>query len=211
MSLLCEAGANKRLVFCCLAIVVILASPSRCAVPQTVDTQPEPAVLNLKISSDRLTYVQGDDIRIQIQLQNISRRDIFVGRDLWTNASPSHVTLSVIPINGHKLGGGLVGFVDGIPAHAWDDFPKALLAWGFLLPPGYSFGTTTLLPGAAEFAPGIYKVRAIYSSFGIDTRAHINPLLTNPAELANLMPFSWQGEANSNELRIKIVKRAAKK
>ena len=59
--------------------------------------------------------------------------------------------------------------------------------------------------GASEFLPGTYKIRARYSSFGVDMDTHLNPILSNAVVLADLMPFSWKGEVASNEITIRIV------
>jgi hypothetical protein len=154
------------------------------------------AVLQLRISSTLNTFKQGQPIDIAVQLTNLSQLDIFVGRDWWTDASPSHVRLLVTPLDGHNMGAGSGGGVSGVPAHAWDDLPKTVLKWGFLLPGGFSFGTKTNI-GASDLSPGTYKISALYSSFGVDMNTHLNPALSNSAVLASLMPFSWKGDVAS--------------
>lgn len=60
---------------------------------------------------------------------------------------------------------------------------------------------------AAGLIPGLYKVRAIFESRGIDTNTYFNPLLGNAKELEGLRPQDWKGLIRSNELTIRIVAR----
>lgn len=164
-------------------------------------------VLRLTVSSNSLTYAVGSTIDLSVELKNIGRQKIFIGANFWTGGSASHVTIAVNPLDGHDLGKGWSGSVDGVPLHAWDNLGKALLEWGFLLPGGYAYSTKALLPYGPGLAPGRYTVQASYISEGVDADTHLNPLLEKPKELAALMPFSWKGVVKSNTITIEIKNR----
>lgn len=164
-------------------------------------------VLQLRIWSDKKVYLLQEGIPIHVELSNISDHDVFVGKDLWMNASPSRVTLSVTPLDGHAMRG-IEFAVDGLAPGAFDDFPRAVLRWCFLLPPGYSYSSTTQIGGHVEpedLTPGSYKVRVVYESLGIDSNTYFNPLLGHPEELERLRPESWKGVIGSNEIVIRIA------
>jgi len=193
--------------YACL-FFLILAISNVPVVAQAGDPKSEAQVFNLKIWTDRSTYRQGQEVRVHVQLTNISSKEIFVGKDLRTNASPSHLDVYATPLDGRLPSGGVVSAVDGLPPHAFDDFPKAVLNWCFLLPPGYSYGLSTTLRSLvnrSDLTARVYKIRAIYSSFGIDYDVHFNPLLTRPDELTNLLSKSWKGEVESNEIEVRIL------
>jgi len=73
------------------------------------------AVLRLKIwTEDRKhAYAERYKIPIHIELTNVTSRDVFIGRDVWSNIYPSHVTLIVMPTDGHAMTGE-AGNVDGL-------------------------------------------------------------------------------------------------
>jgi hypothetical protein len=174
---------------------------------QAAKVKDEPAVLRLTIQTEKKSYVRGDTIPIDVQLTNVSTRDIFIGRDIWTNASPSRVRLAVTARDGHMFGG-IEGAVDGLAPDAFRDLPKAVLAWCISLPPGYSYGSRTRLQNFVEEAsltPGVYVVRASFESRGIDADSYFNPLLDNPTELGALRAQDWKGVIGSNQLTVRIV------
>jgi hypothetical protein len=189
--------------------VAILGLSATLPAAQHTDPKREAPVFQLRIWTDQKNYEQGQDIQIHVQLTNVSSKDLFVGKDMWTNASPSrvavYVTTAVGPSPGH-----MESSVDGLPPHAFDDFPKAVLKWCFLLSPGYSYSSTTSLRGLvdqSELTPRVYRIRAIYSSFGIDYDTYLNPMLGRPDELRNLKENSWKGDVGSNEIEVKIINR----
>jgi hypothetical protein len=170
-------------------------------------TGDEDAVLNLKIRTEdaQRVYTERERIRIRVELTNVSSRDVFLGKDMWSWISPSRVTMSVAPADGHAMTGE-EGAADGLaPNHnlAW-----AILNWCFLLSSGYSYASTTVL--RSDLTPGTYKVRALFESRGIDSDSFYNPLLNHPEELEKLRSQNWKGIVASNELTIKIVSRDGK-
>jgi hypothetical protein len=177
---------------------------------QTPSATNETSVFRLKIWTDQKSYSAQKDFPIHVELTNVSNHDVYVGKDLWTNASPSRVTIAVMPLNGHAIQS-WASAVDGVPD--FSDFPKALLKWCFSLPPGYSYGSVTYIGvhvSTTDLIPGSYRIRGTYESSGIDANTYFNPLLGHPAELEQLRPESWKGIVGSNELIIKIVAPKAK-
>lgn len=198
-------GRMKILVFAGLSITtaVVLGLPPRARSQSGV----KHIVLQLKIWSDEKVYLLREVIPIHVELSNISDHDVFVGKDLWTNASPSRVTLSVTPLDGHAMRG-IESAADGLAPGAFDDLPRAVLRWCLLLPPGYSYSSTTRVGNYVEpedLIPGSYKVRGVYESFGIDSNTYFNPLLGHPEELERLRSESWKGVLGSNEIVIRIA------
>jgi hypothetical protein len=189
--------------FLCLGVV----APARTISARTIGGGEEEPSLRLRIWTQRGTYIQGHEIPVRVELTNNSSKDVYVGRDFWTNASPGRVRLSVVAMDGHNFPGTESSV--GLPAPVvLSDFPKALLEWCFSLPPGYSYSSSTTLQefvAGSGLLPGVYKVRAIYVSNGIDTDTVFNPLLGHPDELVSLQAQNWQGEIASNELVIRIV------
>lgn len=188
----------------CVLILSVFCQPG---VSQSTNVNDETGVLQLTILTDKKVYAEGDNIPIHAQVTNVSRRDVFIGRDMWTNASPSHTWLAITAIDGHKFGG-VAGAAD-----IWspmDDLPREVLRWCILLPPGYSYGSNTFVQSFARadgLIPGAYKVRAIFESRGIDANIYFNPLLGNAKELEGLRAQDWKGQIRSNELTIRIVAR----
>jgi hypothetical protein len=169
---------------------------------QTNKQPSQGTVLNLKISTDqgRLTYEQGHRIPVNVQLTNVGSHAVFVGRDLWIKPSPSRVTIIVTPTDGHTMSGE-AGAADGLAPS--DDLATEMLKLWVLLSPGYSYGTMTAL--RSDLSIGTYKVRALFSSEGVDFDSLYNPLAHHPEEMAKFHAESWKGDIGSNELRIRIV------
>ncbi len=168
---------------------------------------PAATVLRVRVSTDRGTYVTNSDIPISVQITNVGSRDILVGRDLLRNTSPSQLRFYVTAGDGHALSYQR-SVVDGLPAHALDDLPRAVLRWCLALDPGYSYGLTIPLQEvvvASDLTPGVYGVHVEYLSSGIDANTYFNPLLGHPDELARLLTESWKGRISSNKITFRIV------
>ncbi|MGA7917815.1 MAG: hypothetical protein WCA00_21445 [Candidatus Acidiferrales bacterium] len=195
-----KAGIIVFCVFCALSLVSCVLAKFA----QAGGRNDEGTVLELKIWTEggRHTYAERETIPLHAEITNVSSHDVLVGRNLWTNVSPSRVEVSVIPTDGHAMIGES-GAVDGPPPN--DDLTKAMLNWVLLLSSGYSFGSVTTL--RSDLAPGSYKVRAVFTSDGIDSGSFYNPLLHHPDEAEKFRPQSWKGDIASNELTIRIVAR----
>lgn len=191
----------------CLCVVTLWS----CALPafaQANGGKNERNVLQLRIWTERTSdsYPEKEKIPLHVELVNVGSHGVLIGRDLWTNVSPSRLTVTVIPSDGHAVSGES-GAADA-PAPN-DDLTKAMLNWMILLSPGYSYGSTTAL--RADLTPGTYKVRAVFTSEGLDSGSFYNPLLKQPEEKEKFAAQNWKGEVSSNELTIRIVARTAKK
>jgi hypothetical protein len=166
-----------------------------------------PPELHLRISTARHTYKNNSEIPISVQITNIGSRNILVGRDLLRNTSPSQLAFYVTPADRHALSYEH-SVVDGLPAHALDDLPSAILRWCLSLQPGYSYGVTIPLDDvvvASGLTPGVYHVHVEYISSGIDENTYFNPLLGHPDELAHFLDDGWKGRISSNKITFKIV------
>lgn len=191
----------------CLLCLSILICPRPSAHSQATQVNDQSVILQLMIRTEKKNYVRGELVPVYVQLTNVSRRDVIVGRDMWTNDSPSRVRLAVSAIDGHNFRG-LGGAVDGPAPDAFRDLPKAVLAWCLSLPPGYSYGSKTSLQSFVDEAgltPGVYVVRASFESRGVDVGSYFNPLQDNPTELAALRAQDWEGVISSNQLTIRIA------
>jgi len=194
-------GASQISCLCALVLASFFPPTSS----QTVKANDQPAVLRLTIQTDKTQYLQGSDIPVHVRITNVSRRDVIVGRDMWTNASPSRVRLSITPADGHSING-IQGAVDGAPA--FHSLPKAVLNWCILLAPGYSYESDTTFQNFVDrsaLTPGLYRVRAVFESAGIDADTYFNPLLSKTKDLEQLRDQDWKGVVGSNELTTKIV------
>jgi hypothetical protein len=165
----------------------------------------ENTVFRPRIRSDGASYEVGVNVPIHVEVINVSSHEVFVGRNLWMNFSPSRVTLFVIRIDGPNNVPGEGGAADGVGPSG--DFTQAMMNWIVLLPPGYSYGATTGLQ--KNLKPGTYKVRALFRSAGIDTDSFYNPLVQHPDELEKFRAQNWKGEVYSNSLTIRIVAQGA--
>jgi hypothetical protein len=189
-----------------LSLLILAFSPAISpASPQTNTKTDNQAELQVKISTESSKYIQGDDVPIHIQITNVGRRSIYIGRDFWNNDSPSRMRLSVKARDGHAMQG-VQGSVGGLAPGAFKRLPKAAIDWCLSLTPGYSYGTNTNVQGfVGPLIPGTYQVNAIFESSGIDSHTYLNPLLGNPEELAAFLPGNWKGLLTSNVLTITIV------
>ncbi len=186
--------------------LVFLASTLAVA-GQTSSGETVSPALQVKISTDKTTYEQGDQIPISLQITNISHRDVLIGKEIWGSWSPSKIFVYVVADDGHSIEG-IESFADVLSPNAFDDFPRAVLNWCFALPPGYSYGDNFDLTGIvvqSDLVPGSYRVHLEYSSRGVDADTYFNPLLGHPDELAKLRAESWSGKISSNEITLIIV------
>jgi hypothetical protein len=195
-----------RLTLQILSLLILVFSPATSpASPQPNNKTDNQEDLQVKISTERTKYLQGDDVPIHLQITNVGRRSIYIGRDFWSNDSPSRMTLSVKARDGHAMQG-FQGSVDGLAPGAFKRLPKAAVDWFVSLMPGYSYGTNTIVQGfVGPSIPGTYQVKAIFESSGVDSNTYLNPLLGNPEELAAFLPGNWKGLVTSNELTITVV------
>ena len=197
-----EVIVTSQISFVC-GLVLAIFCPSTS--PQMVKAKNDPTVLQLTIQADKIRYLQGSNIPVHVRLTNVSQRAVLVGRDMWTNASPSRVRLSITPADGHNISG-IGTAVDGAPD--FQNVPKAVLNWCISLPPGYSYESDTMMQSFVDgtgLTPGLYRVRAVFESAGIRADTYFNPLLGNAKELEGLRDQDWKGVVGSNELTIRII------
>ena len=174
---------------------------------QTKRGKTEAPPLRLRIWAERKIFKQGEKIPIHVELTNVSHHDVFIGRELWTNASPSRVEFFVMLSDGRNVTG-RGSAKDNLAAGAKADFAEALLKWCVLLPAGYSYGTSAALQefvSAAELVPGTYKIEAQYASAGLKADTRLNPLLSHPDEQAKLEAEDWTGQISARAITIRIV------
>jgi hypothetical protein len=193
--------------FCaiCLSALALVTGSGLTLSAQVSSVADANTVFRLRIRSDRPSYEVGVNIPIHVEVINVSSQEVFVGRNLWMNFSPSRVTLFVTRIDGPNNVPGEGGAADGVGPSG--DLTQAMMNWVVLLPPGYSYGATTGLQ--KNLKPGTYKVRALFRSSGIDTNSFYNPLVQHPDELEKFRAQNWKGEVYSNDLTIRIVAQGA--
>ena len=146
----------------------------------------------------------GDSIPIHAEITNVSSHDLLIGRNLWMNDSPSHITLFVTPTGSSNTMPGESGAVDGLGPG--QNLAKSMLDWFLLLAPGNSYGAGAGL--LRDLGIGTYKVRAIFESSGIDSDSRYNPLRLHPEELEKFRAQNWEGIIVSNDLTFRIVPRS---
>jgi hypothetical protein len=177
-------------------------------VAQTTGSAHDSAPLELTISTDHKVYTKVDDIAIHVRLRNISNRDVFVGRDIWTCSSSGCVSVRVRSLNGRPLNTWMI-VGDGFPPDAsLIQLPKEVLEWGLLLAPGFSYGYDAKGAGRvepSEMLPGSYEFSAEYDSRGIEADHYMNPFLAHPDVMATLQEQNWKGQIVSNHLIIRIA------
>jgi hypothetical protein len=131
-----------RRTFQILSLLILVFSPAISpASPQTNTKTDNQAELQVKISTERAKYIQVDDVPTHIQITNVGRRNIYIGRDFWTNDSPSRMTLSAKARDGHAMQG-VQGSVGGLAPGAFKRLPKAAVDWRLSLMPGCSYVPT---------------------------------------------------------------------
>jgi hypothetical protein len=189
-----------------LLVAVCIFTPT--LVAQSDDVTHNLPPLELTISTDHKIYTTVDEIPIHIQLKNTSEREVFVGRDLWSNASAGCVTVTIMDLSGRPQTG-IMTAVDGLrPNASLVQLPKEVLRWGLLLPPGFSYGYDRKATDYVEWSdllPGSYKVTAAYESRGVDADNYMNPFLAHPDVVATLQEQNWKGQIASNQLIVRIV------
>jgi hypothetical protein len=176
------------------------------AMAQAKPAKSEPP-LRLRIWAERKIYKQGERIPIHVELTNVSGHDVFIGRELWTNASPARMKLFVVLSDGREVSGRNAA-AEKLPAPAARDFADALLKWSVLLPAGYSYSSAVALQeflSASDLVPGTYKIYAQYTSAGIKADTVFNPLSNRPDEQAKLQAADWAGQISANTITIRIV------
>jgi hypothetical protein len=157
--------------------------------------------IRLSIATDqgRSQFLVGDKISITATLVNVGPRELLLGRDLWNSASPSRISLIVIPADGHSRTGEM-GASDGFAPNT--NVAVSVLNFWLMLAPGYSYGSATVLD---PDRPGVYRVKATFTSEGIETNSFYNPIRQQSEESSKLQAQNWKGTVASNELTIKIL------
>jgi hypothetical protein len=187
-------------------VLLMIAGWAPWAMAQAKPAKSEPP-LRLRIWTERKIYKQGETIPIHVELTNVSNHDVFIGRDLWTNASPSRVKLFLVLSDGRDISGRNAA-AEKLREPAAKDFADALLKWSVLLPAGYSYSSSAALQefvNASDLVPGTYKIDAQHTSAGIKADTDFNPLLSHPDEQAKLQSEDWTGQISANTLTIRIV------
>jgi hypothetical protein len=114
-----------------LFALVLVACAAIGATGETLAANDAGPVLELKISTDRTRFAAGDSIPIHAEITNVSSHDLLIGRNLWMNDSPSHITLFVTPTGGSNTMPGESGAVDGLGPG--QNLAKSMLDWFLLL------------------------------------------------------------------------------
>ncbi|MFY9751505.1 MAG: hypothetical protein WAJ92_02610, partial [Candidatus Acidiferrales bacterium] len=203
-----KRSRSLRLLLTLCALVI--------AIPVSLAAQSTPPTdrvrdLHIRIWLDQASYSEGAVVPVHVQITNASKTDVYLGRNMWTNDSPSRVRLIVIPLDRHPMKG-VENAVDIARPGGVEDMPKRILSWCISLPSGYSYSSSTSLQNFVArdgLIPGVYKIRAIFESSGLDVNSYFNPFLDHQDQLANLLPNSWKGELKSNEVILKIASDSA--
>ncbi len=83
--------------------------------------------------------------------------------------------------------------------HRTTIWPRQSSIGAFLLSPGYSEASTTVL------RLGFYKLRAVFRSDSIDSGSFYIPLMNHPEELEKFRSQKWKRNIASNELTIRML------
>jgi hypothetical protein len=166
-------------------------------------TTPEIAI---SIGATQSVYLKGEPIRIRVELRNLGRRDLLVGRQLsGVGMNPADVAFQVWNSEGHALPGESAA-ADCVMVANTDSLAVAVLKRWISLPPGSSYITSVglSLPPSSLERPGRYRVLATYISGGIKEQYWSDCLKTTPEEIAKLPFPAWEGKADSNSIWIQI-------
>lgn len=190
----------------CFSLVMLAGLPLP-GLAQARNAKTKAPPLRLRIWTERKIFKQEERIPIHVELENVSQHDVFIGRDLWTNASPSRVKLFVVLSDGRDVSGRNAA-AEELPEPAAKNFADALLKWSVLLPAGYSYSSAATLQefvSASDLVPGTYKVDAQYSSAGVKADTEFNPLRDHPDEQAKLQAEDWTGQISAHTITIRII------
>ena len=88
------------------------------------------------------------------------------------------------------------------------DFYKLIFEYWVVLPPGYSYGTTVDLTGAAflgTLKPGRYRIAATFGAYGMASTNMNNPLGAYLDKISALPYGSWEGVAECKPIWVEIT------
>ncbi len=183
------------------------------SVPRANQHPDEPAPISVKLVPVKSTFAAGEEVRIDVQILNIGKTDIFVGRKIPEIANWIYsLNVAVVDKHGNVLPQ-LVGTLDVRPADPKEEFSRAVIRDWILLPPGYYIGTTIILdPNDYKGLdkPGQYEILAQYSSMGMDAPLYYNRLRLEPEKIGQLAYKSWKGQVESNSVWITILPKATR-
>ena len=173
-----------------LLVVLVCGVPVQAALPQAGPSKPTPLELHILIG--RRTFRVGESITIRVELVNVGREDVFVGRSLDPIANaPSYVKLHFEDKHGNIFPG----------EELTVDFSQdAINQWWIPVEAGNYYGTEIKIDNTSYpflSTPGKYLIRATYVSKGGVTPANVKWRI--PAYRV------WKGELHSNSVWIEIL------
>jgi len=173
-------------------------------------TLPEPKPpLELRLSLRMNTFRIGEPIEIDVRLVNKGNEPLFVGSGMPEIADWIYsLHLDVSDSRGNRCAQSIMlpPFVRAPDAD--EGFTNSLVRRWLVLFPSYFYGTTTVLDMETVEClrkPGRYRIRAFYSSMGMDADLYYNPLASQPTEVAKLPFKSWKGTIESNPIWITVL------
>lgn len=165
----------------------------------TVHTSRE---IEIRLSVLKRSYFYKRPVMIRVEIQNVGRERLFIPSEI--GGGYSYLQFWWKDPKGNDLPGS-AGALDGWgPSH--EDFTKMLMKNWIVLPPGYSYGTSTNAAiDVDEPRPGRYQVRAKYSVSDMGSKSMDNPLGAYLDKIPSLPFPAWKGAVESNSLSIEIV------
>jgi hypothetical protein len=164
-----------------------------------------------RISTDRVRFRPGENIRLHVEIWNTSDRDLFVFKNIDNTFSNALAMLHVTMYQGNQVVGPTMGATSDSFSSRRSTYPplaSELPRYWIALPPQHFYGGEIVME-ASWFeklrVPGKYRIKGKYSSRGFLARDINNPLVHYAQELEQLPYEAWVGEVETNSVWIEVT------
>jgi hypothetical protein len=169
--------------------------------------------ISVRISTERVRFQPGEDIRLHVEIRNEDKRDLFVSKTIEAGFSNALATIDfTVSYGNHVDRPTTVVFSDSFSSErsSYPPLASELPRYWIALPPQHFYGGDVVV-SASSFrnlgVPGRYRIQGKYKSRGFLAQDINNPLAHYAQELKQL-PFEvWVGEVETNSVWIEIVSR----
>ncbi len=191
-----------------LPCVLLFAYSSQAQSLAASDPKPQ---ISVRISTNRVRFRPGEDIRLQVRILNESDQDLFVFKRIDNTFFNALATIRLILYHGDRAVGPTMAAASDSFSSERSTYPplaSELPRYWIALPPGNFYGGEVVM-NSVWFerlrVPGKYRIEGIYSSRGFLARDINNPLVHYAEELKQLPYEAWVGEVKTNSIWIEVT------
>jgi hypothetical protein len=180
-------------------VLLLLAVGTICSNKEILPKAPGRTPIEARLILLTETLHEGDEYKVDFEVENVSDRIVLVGRDLNGISNwPFHYQIRLEDASGHQYGPGGAGFVDAPPVADFSS-QDGILQWWTPLAPHTFMGVhaSGVLRGVP---PGKYRLHGTYISVAAPTGK------TTEDTTRSRIPF-FEGKAETNSTWVEVLPR----